>query len=92
MTLGLVIYAVFFDGPWTYAAIGPFAGVISRRLVNGFDAHAQRVAITAYLTIQGVPQDAANDLWFEAYKEGGTEGVSQLFYLSDELVERFGQL
>lgn len=91
ISIALSIYAAFFDGQWKYVFLSFLAGALGKSLLRGFNDHSERIIIRNYLVTKGIPEDLAQDMWYEAYKLGGAEGARQLFQLDDEVIEQLSQ-
>ncbi len=88
VSLGLFIYAAFFDGPWRWLIIALVVGALSKWLLRGFRDNAQRVAIERHLMAMGATQPQAVDIWHQLYNAGGADGARRAFDLTESDIDR----
>ena len=82
ITVGLVIRAVFFDGAWLHALTVFITGGLGKWLLRGFNDHAERVTIKAYLIDNGASKRDAREIWLALYQQGGSAAARQIFDLN----------
>lgn len=53
-TLCLIVFAIFFGGPWKYVLFSMVIGGLGKWLLRGFNDHSERVAVEAQVASRDV--------------------------------------